>query len=81
MVEGLVCCTPPTVSPYQVNRQLGYHATTATEFADAFEGALSLPDSEVDQMRTRARNSARRFDGETFDNMWLKEFDALMQIK
>lgn len=59
----------------------GFHATTADDFAAAFEKALSMPEEEVLEMRTQARQSARRFDEETFDGLWLAEFAKLMALE
>jgi alpha-1,2-mannosyltransferase len=57
----------------------GFHATTAEEFADAFEEALSMPEEEVKLVRRRARKSALRFSEEKFEEGWMKEFDRLME--
>lgn len=59
----------------------GFHATTADDFAAAFEKALSMAEGQVLQMRVRARQSARRFDEETFDGLWLGEFAKLMALE
>lgn len=61
--------------------ETGFHASTAEGFASAFEKALSLPEPEVAAMRERARRSARRFDEETFEGLWLSEFGKLMELE
>ncbi|KAL2759730.1 glycosyltransferase family 4 protein [Sodiomyces alcalophilus JCM 7366] len=53
----------------------GYHATTATEFADGFEKALSIKDSLA--IRQRARRSAQRFTEEEFARRWLAQMEVL----
>ena len=57
----------------------GFHATTVEEFAAAFEEALSMPESEVREVRCRARKSAERFSEEGFESGWLREFGALLR--
>jgi len=59
----------------------GFHAETASEFAAAFEKALSLPGQETSAMRMRARKSSQRFDEKTFEEQWLREFEALMAVE
>ncbi|KAH6651561.1 hypothetical protein BKA67DRAFT_571226 [Truncatella angustata] len=57
----------------------GFHATTATEFAQGFEKALSLPDPLT--VRKRARISARRFTEEEFARKWLAQMDVLVAME
>ncbi|KAK8133382.1 hypothetical protein PG984_005394 [Apiospora sp. TS-2023a] len=57
----------------------GFHATTATEFAQGFEKALSLPDPL--SVRKRARISATRFSEEEFAKKWLAQMSLLVDIK
>jgi len=57
----------------------GYHATTATEFAEAFEMALSLDDKLA--MRLRARQSAKRFTEEEFAKGWIKQMEKLVKLR
>lgn len=57
----------------------GFHATTATEFAEGFEKALSLPDPLA--IRKRARISAKRFTEEEFARKWLAEMEKLVALK
>ncbi|ROT43587.1 family 4 glycosyltransferase [Sodiomyces alkalinus F11] len=53
-----------------------YHATTATEFADGFEKALSIKDPLA--MRQRARRSAQRFGEEEFARRWQAQMEVLI---
>lgn len=59
----------------------GFRATTETEFAAAFEAALSLPESEKVAMRLRARRSAQRFAEEEFVRKWLVEMGKLVELR
>lgn len=54
----------------------GFHASTAEEFADGFEKALSLPDPLA--VRLRARQSAKRFGEAEFDRKWLEQMVKLV---
>ncbi|RYP12132.1 hypothetical protein DL767_011468 [Monosporascus sp. MG133] len=56
----------------------GFHATTASEFAEGFEKALSLPDPLA--VRQRARTSARRFSEEEFARKWLAQMEKLVTL-
>lgn len=56
---------------------LGFHATTSTEFAQAYEKALTLPDPLV--VRQRARKSAKRFTEEEFARRWLAQMEHLVR--
>lgn len=56
----------------------GFHATTATEYAEGFEKAFSLPDPLA--VRLRARRSAQRFTEEEFAGRWLAELQKLVKI-
>ncbi|KAL2265740.1 hypothetical protein VTJ83DRAFT_6840 [Remersonia thermophila] len=57
----------------------GFHATTASEFAAAFEKALALPDPLA--VRLRARKSAKRFTEEEFARRWLEQMEGLFQAR
>ena len=59
----------------------GYHATTPTQFATAFETALSFSDAEKLEMRKRARISAKRFTEEEFSKGWLKAMEELVELR
>ncbi|KAI0479525.1 glycosyltransferase family 4 protein [Xylariaceae sp. FL0804] len=57
----------------------GFHATTAEEFAQGYEKALSLPDPLA--VRLRARESAKRFSEEEFARRWLSELERLVATR
>ncbi|KAI1337384.1 hypothetical protein F5Y15DRAFT_418147 [Xylariaceae sp. FL0016] len=57
----------------------GFHATTATEFAEGYEKALSLPNPLA--VRQRARQSSKRFSDEEFVRRWLSQLDKLVAMK
>ncbi|RYP69454.1 hypothetical protein DL771_006106 [Monosporascus sp. 5C6A] len=61
-----------------LTRSLGFHATTASEFAEGFEKALSLPDPLA--VRQRARTSAGRFSEEEFARKWLAQMEKLVTL-
>ncbi|KAK3321410.1 glycosyltransferase family 4 protein [Cercophora scortea] len=56
----------------------GFHATTTTEFAQAFEEALSLPNPTA--VRLRARKSAKRFTEEEFAKRWTAQMETLVAL-
>ncbi|KAL2149680.1 hypothetical protein VTH82DRAFT_8332 [Thermothelomyces myriococcoides] len=57
----------------------GFHASTASEFADGFKKALSLPDPYT--VRQRARQSAKRFTEEEFARRWTEQMEKLVAAK
>ncbi|KAE9377431.1 glycosyltransferase family 4 protein [Stipitochalara longipes BDJ] len=57
----------------------GFHATTATEFAEAFEQALALEDKLA--IRLRARESAKRFTEEEFAKRWIVQMEKLVKLR
>jgi len=57
----------------------GFHATTASEFAKAFEQALALEDKLA--MRLRARESAKRFTEEEFAKRWVVQMEKLVILR
>ncbi|KAI9658541.1 MAG: asparagine-linked glycosylation protein [Trizodia sp. TS-e1964] len=61
-------------------KSTGFHATTATEYAEAFGKALSLPADETLSMRRRARASAERFTEEAFEESWIAQMEHLMGV-
>lgn len=71
-----LCLSLATPSQANVSSCPGYHATTATEFADGFEKALSIKDSLA--IRQRARRSAQRFTEEEFARRWLTQMEVLI---
>lgn len=56
----------------------GFHASNAAEFAAGYEAALSLPDPLA--MRLRARESAKRFSEEVFEEKWLAQMSRLVAL-
>jgi alpha-1,2-mannosyltransferase len=56
----------------------GFHASTAEEFAEGYEKALSLPDPLA--VRLRARRSAKRFTEEAFSKAWLVQMEHLVAL-
>lgn len=59
----------------------GFHATTASQFAEGFAKALSLSPDEKLAMRLRARKSAKRFTEEEFAKGWLSALDVMVKAK
>lgn len=59
----------------------GFHATTETEFAAAFDAVLAMPEAEKVAMRLRARKSSKRFSDEEFARRWLVEMEKLVDIQ
>ncbi|KAH4151928.1 asparagine-linked glycosylation protein 11 [Parastagonospora nodorum] len=59
----------------------GFHATTAQEYADGFQKALSLSPKETIAMRKRARTSAERFTDLGFAEKWLTNMDKLVALQ
>jgi alpha-1,2-mannosyltransferase len=58
---------------------IGFHATTAAEFAQAFDKALNLPDPYA--VRRRARQSAKRFTEEEFARRWIEQMEKLVAAR
>ncbi len=58
----------------------GFHATTAEEYAQGFQKALSLAPKEKLAMRRRARKSAKRFTDRQFAEKWLTNMDKLVEL-
>lgn len=63
----------------EANSHQGFHATTSTEYAEAFEKALSLPDPLA--VRQRARISAKRFTEEAFAKSWITQMEKLVDMR
>ncbi|KAK7720173.1 asparagine-linked glycosylation protein [Botryosphaeria dothidea] len=59
----------------------GFHATTASQFAQGFRQALALSAQETVEMRQRARRSAGRFTEEVFASKWLVQMDRLVELQ
>ncbi|KAK3044127.1 hypothetical protein LTS18_002113, partial [Coniosporium uncinatum] len=58
-----------------------FHATTPTQFAQAFHAALSLTQDETLQMRLRARESAKRFNEAQFAQKWVGHLERLIALR
>lgn len=56
----------------------GFHATTAAEFAAAFEKALTVENPL--EMRLRARESAWRFSEGEFARKWIEQTAKLVNM-
>jgi alpha-1,2-mannosyltransferase len=78
MANQLVSQAIPTILG-RANSSLGFLATTATEFAEGFEQALSLEDKLA--MRLRARQSAKRFTEEQFAKRWVSQMEILVKMR
>ncbi|TKA24772.1 hypothetical protein B0A50_05760 [Salinomyces thailandicus] len=56
----------------------GFHATTPSDFAEAFASALALSPADAHAMRLRARQSSWRFSEAVFARAWLRQMEALV---
>lgn len=56
------------------DRETGFLATAAEEYAAAIEECLEMTDSEANEMRRNAKKSALRFSDEAFDRSFTKSF-------
>lgn len=70
---------PDHLEVQEANSHSGFHATTSTEYAEAFEKALSLPDPLA--VRKRARTSAKRFTEEAFAKRWIAQMEKLVGMR
>ncbi|MCJ1388836.1 asparagine-linked glycosylation protein [Xylographa bjoerkii] len=59
----------------------GFHASTSSEYAEAFSKAFSLSFTEALIMRHRARLSAKRFSEKKFASRWNSQLDALIRLQ
>ncbi|KAB8300830.1 hypothetical protein EYC80_002758 [Monilinia laxa] len=59
----------------------GFHASTAEQFAQGFESALSLPREDKIAMRLRARKSAQRFTEAEFAKKWIVGMEDLVLLR
>ncbi|KAI0198804.1 glycosyltransferase family 4 protein [Astrocystis sublimbata] len=57
----------------------GFHATTASEFAQGFEAAFSLSDPVA--IRLRARKSSQRFSDEEFRLRWIAQLGKCVPLE
>jgi hypothetical protein len=60
---------------------IGYHASTAAEFAEAYAKALALSEDECLAMRRRARESSKRFSEEVFMSAWTEEMQKILRLE
>ena len=65
----------------EIELTVGYHASTASGFAEAYAKALVLPKDECIAMRERARVSASRFSDEVFMTAWTCEMQKLLRLE
>ena len=63
------------------NILLGFHATTAVEYAEGFRKALTLSPEETLAMRQRARKSSERFTDKGFADKWLQNAEKLVALQ
>lgn len=73
--------TQPWPGTVKLLTQLGFHASTADEYALAFGKALSLNSDGALTMRLRARKSAQRFREEVFSAQWIKQMEKLVKLQ
>lgn len=59
---------------------IGFHASSITDYAVAFQDALSLSSDDKVAMRKRARTSAKRFTEEAFANGWTTHLEILVKL-
>ena len=78
-INGLPTGEYYTLQLRMLTNRTGFHATTATEFAEGFEQALGLPDKLA--MRRRARQSAKRFTEEEFAKRWISQMEKLVALR
>ena len=60
---------------------IGYHASTAAEFADTYTKAFALSEEECLAMRQRARESSKRFSEEVFMSAWTEEMHKILRLE
>ena len=58
----------------------GFHASTVSEYANAFAKALSLSKQELVALRKRARMSSGRFGEDEFVRGWIKHVEKLVTL-
>lgn len=90
-VEGLAAGLIPVVHnsggpkldivvPYE-GHDIGYHAETEAEYADALARISNFSPAEKLEMRLRCRKSAQRFTGEVFEQKWMESMAALVSLQ
>ena len=84
---GLICVVNNSGGPkmdivvHIAGGPTGLHASTASEYARAFEKALSYAPKQALQMRNRARVSAGRFSEEEFQKRWVEIVGKMIEMK
>lgn len=85
MVRRLVSLLSPDESWSVAERrwliEIGFHASTPDEYAQAFEKALSMSAEDTVAMRLRARKSATRFSEEVFAERWVEHMERLVRLQ
>ena len=90
-VEGLAAGLIPVVHksggphldivvPFE-GKEIGFHAETEEEYAEAFERVGRMEEGEREEMRRRGRESSRRFGEETFAEGWGGEMERLIKLQ
>ncbi|KAG5440880.1 hypothetical protein PCK2_000035, partial [Pneumocystis canis] len=59
----------------------GYHASTPSSYAKAFNDIFSMSEEEYNSMRKRARESSTRFSEEMFHKRWLNIMNILLKYE
>lgn len=68
------------VVPYE-GQDIGYHAETKDEYAEALAKISRLSLKEKLEMRLRCRRSAQRFAGGVFEQKWIESMAALIDLQ
>jgi alpha-1,2-mannosyltransferase len=68
------------VVPFE-GKPTGYHAETDEQFALAFGTVFGMSDAELQGMRLRNRESAKRFTEEAFACKWIGEMEELVKMQ
>ncbi|KPI43084.1 GDP-Man:Man(3)GlcNAc(2)-PP-Dol alpha-1,2-mannosyltransferase [Cyphellophora attinorum] len=90
-VEGLAAGLIPVVHrsggpyldivvPFQ-GGEVGFHAETEQEYAEAFEKVAGMDGDAILAMRTRGRASSRRFGEGVFRDGWVKNMQELVRLQ
>lgn len=68
------------VVPYE-GKPTGFHAETDEQFAAGFGTVSAMSDGERLEMRSRNRESAKRFTEEAFARKWIAEMEELVRLQ
>ena len=60
---------------------IGFHASTVSEYSKAFAKSLSFSPAETLAIRIRARKSALRFTDRGFAEKWIKHMERLVNLQ